>query len=160
MEDFEREIARRADAALEAHDREHGALDRSRQQAGASLKHVLRRFIQAQLYSDIRLRLQSLNRPGTDEVVGYALVWDACPPLRELIIRADEAGGEIQWELAAPELGRARTGRVDALDFRPEFLDALIYALFEQESWQRSEVPSLDPGVERRGVDSGPTSSR
>ena len=145
MEHFKREIARRADAAVEAYGRGRAWRNQRRQQARKALAEVRRRFVCAALYSEGRLRVQYLDASESDRAVGYALVWAECPPRRELCIRLDEANSELHWELAAPELRLSRAGRVDALHFGPEFSDQLIYALLEQKTWRVSRFPSAQP---------------
>jgi hypothetical protein len=147
MDDFKREIGRRAAAAVEAYDRKRDGRDQGRQRARKALAEVRRRFIRAAMHSESRLRVQYINEPDSNRAVGYALVWAECPPRRELCIRLDKTRGEIQWELASTELDISRSGRAGALHFRPEFRDQLIYALLDQASWERSEVPSVKPGA-------------
>src|SRR5215216_8034485 len=91
MDDFEREIARRAAAAAEKYDRKLYGQDRRRQQARKALAEVRRQFVRAALHSESRLRVQYLDASESDRAVGYALVWAECPPKRELCIRLDEA---------------------------------------------------------------------
>jgi hypothetical protein len=145
--EFERQIARRAAAAVEVYDRQSGGQDRSHQRARQVLAEVRRRFVRAALYSESRLRVQYIDRPSSDRAVGYALVWAECPPRRQLCIQVDEGRAEIQWELASTDLRSSRRGTVGALHFRPEFRDQLIYALLDQASWQRSQVPSVELGA-------------
>ena len=143
MEDFKREIAQRVDAAVKEYHRRRGRPERTRQRARQLLVEVRRRFVQAALHSDSCLRVRYINEPGVDRAVGYALVWVKCPPRRELCIRLGEGHRVIEWELASPDLGISRAGRLGALDFRPEFRDELICALLEQESWERSRIPTV-----------------
>jgi hypothetical protein len=145
MEHFEREVARRADAAAEAYRRACERRDRTRQRARELLAEIRRRFVQAARCSGNCLGVRYLDRVGADRAVGYALVWNECPPRRQLCLRLDEAHGVVRWELASPGLRRSRMGSVAVLDFRTEFLDRLIYALLEQESWRRSRVPPVEP---------------
>ena len=156
MENFEREIARRSAAAAATYDRKLYGQNRRRQQARKALAEVRRQFVRAALYAESRLRVQYLEAPESDRAVGYALVWAECPPRRELCIRLDEASSELRWELASPELRPSRAGRVGVPDFQPEFLDQLIYALLEQETWRRSRVPSVEPALSHaRGYPAG-----
>jgi hypothetical protein len=141
VEEFNREITRRADAAARVYRRTHPGPQPARE----SLAEVCRRFVRAALYSDGRLRVRYLYGPHADRAVGYALVWAEYPPRRELCIRLDEARGLFHWELASPELGLSRAGCTRTVDLRPAFLDRLIYALLEQESWQRSRIPGVEP---------------
>jgi hypothetical protein len=119
MEDFKREIARRADAAATTYLRERDRPIRARQRARKSLAEVRKRFVQAALHSDSCLRVYYQHEPGTNRALGYMLAWTAFPPRRQLCIRLGEDRAMLEWELVSPELGISRASRVDALDFRP-----------------------------------------
>ena len=152
MQDFEREIVRRAEAAVDVYRRRRGEPDRGRQRAREALTAVRRRFVQAALYSDSRLRVHYISGARADQVVGYGLIWAECPPRRELCIRLDAGRGAIEWELAAPELRLAKSGRVTANHFDAEFLDELIFALLDQDGWERSQIPSVGTGSRERST--------
>ncbi len=144
MDEFGQEIARRAQAASEAYQRRRRRPQQRRENARAVLSEVRRRFVCAALAADGRLKVHYLDSSREDRAVGYALSWSECRPHRDLCVRLDEVREELQWELASTDLRLSQRGSARTREFAPELLlDRLIYALLDQETWQRSILPKI-----------------
>jgi hypothetical protein len=61
-----------------------------------------------------------------------------------ILLRPD--AGAIEWQLGSAATEVAKEGRVDVYEFSPGRLDELIFALFDQETWQRRQIPRVGGG--------------
>jgi hypothetical protein len=117
------------------------------QEVAATIERCLK-AADAETDGAVRYSYEAGTGPGahwmTERAPGiHRIEWTATHPPRCLWVKVDEPTCTIQWAWAQDHQLRGEWQAVDAFDFEEGFLDRLVLALAEQETWARGDLPSV-----------------